>query len=89
VTVSEKMIRDVMFSRAKKLSPEVKITTPPKDRKFNKQTAEALKEKELEEEMKKFEKMKQELRGREYTYDSNGEVVVISPIEPEKLPAQR
>lgn len=41
------------------------------------------------EETKKLEKLKQELRGREYTYDSNGEVIVISQVDPDKLPSQR
>ena len=41
------------------------------------------------EEAKKFERMRQELRGREYTYDSNGDIIVVQPIDPEKLPPNR
>ncbi len=40
-------------------------------------------------EVKRLEKLKADLRGKEYTYDSNGEVVLISPVDPDKLPSQR
>jgi hypothetical protein len=43
----------------------------------------------MAEETKRFEKMKQDLRGREYTYDSNGDIIVVQPIDPEKLPPNR
>ncbi len=45
--------------------------------------------KEKAEEQKRIEKLKAELRGREYTYDSNGEVIIIQPVDPDKLPSQK
>lgn len=37
----------------------------------------------------KLEKLKQELRGREYTYDSNGDIIFVQPIDPDKLPVNK
>lgn len=39
-----------------------------------------------EEEEKRFERLKQELRGKEYTFDHNGNIIVINIANPEKMP---
>lgn len=38
----------------------------------------------IEEEARKLEKLKQELKGKEYTFDSNGEIIPLVKYEPEK-----
>lgn len=39
------------------------------------------------EELKQLELLQKELRGKEYGYDHNGQVVVLNKLDPEKLPA--
>ncbi|PRP83578.1 hypothetical protein PROFUN_09127 [Planoprotostelium fungivorum] len=44
-----------------------------------------LKDKNLAEESAKLERLKQEMRGREYTYSSTGEIIVMNKIDPDKM----
>jgi hypothetical protein len=39
-----------------------------------------------EAERRRLESLRQQLRGRQYAYDHHGQVVLVSPIEPHKLP---
>lgn len=41
-----------------------------------------------EEELARLEALQKELRGKDYAYDHNGQVVVLNKLDPEKLPAQ-
>eukprot|EP00163_Fabomonas_tropica_P033388 TRINITY_DN873_c0_g1_i2.p1 TRINITY_DN873_c0_g1~~TRINITY_DN873_c0_g1_i2.p1 ORF type:complete len:528 (+),score=85.25 TRINITY_DN873_c0_g1_i2:496-2079(+) len=52
---------------------------------------EAIKARELAEkqEQQALQKLQNEMRGKHYTFDSNGNVIVVKPVEPEKLPATR
>ena len=42
---------------------------------------------EAREEVRRLEQMKDELKGREYTYDTHGAVIVMEPLSTDKLPA--
>ena len=42
---------------------------------------------EAKEETERLERLRQEVKGREYTYDQMGNVIVIETVNPERLPA--
>eukprot|EP00741_Cyanophora_paradoxa_P018320 tig00000204_g17689.t1 len=69
---------------------EMQVTASYREEMAQREAAERMQRK-LEEEIKteqvKFAKLKKELEGKEFTYDRNGNIIVISTLEPDKLPS--
>lgn len=56
------------------------------ERKRQMEAAEAQRIAEEHEEMERWEKQMQDLKGKEYTFDVNGEIILVNALKPESLP---
>lgn len=44
---------------------------------------------QIEEERQKYEKIKTQMRGKDYTFDNNGELILIQRVDPKRLPSKQ
>jgi len=74
-------------TQAKKKTTEVKPPTAAERQKKLLDEAKAKRAAEEKQELDKLAKIQRELKGKEYIYDRNGDVVVIDELDASKLPA--
>mmetsp|Transcript_7437 Transcript_7437/g.10998 ORF Transcript_7437/g.10998 Transcript_7437/m.10998 type:complete len:503 (+) Transcript_7437:119-1627(+) len=72
---------------SKKQKPKKKPNKPKQEKKEANTKVQTLEEAE-EAERKELEKLKFQMRGKDYTYDTNGEIIIINKIKPSSLPSQ-